>query len=1306
MGVPGDRYQRGRGRQRRSNDNSTTREPGTENYRGEGRQRSAQGYPVPENHNQRGPEHQRRSDGSTGGTPQSSKTAGSQRHCVRSMSFVKLQSLVDADISDIFIEIAHSKRQFMELLHLAKEKHDVNVLILQLMCKVAQSTMDQLKLQLILEICNSSFIQDFSMYLLNLPYAQNKGKNHLYWSNPNQFWENFLNFFECVRNLSPSTAYTKCRPLIENISKCCLEVLRETQGLALPDEFYTKLSRLRDMMAKKEENTNVRETRTSNNATTVVVEGEPPTSFREISILPTEADLLEEVPFVRPNIVDGAYSDIEHYLDVQFRLLREDCLGPLRDGIKQFLAEPKRRNYDGIRVYHKVVFTEPYVSNMTCGHVVQLNKETCKRFQSIKWQYNKRFLYGSLVIFVNEETKTFIVATILDRQVYNLINGKIPVLVVGNEENLSYKDFYTMLESEVYFEPYFHVLNVLKHPSFAENMSMKKYIVDVDPQPNPPQYLISYTDYEVETEDSNNHYFEVLNFATWPTCQQLNMNQSQYEAYKLALTHEFSVIQGPPGTGKTYLGIKIAQTLLTNIKIDRCLMLVICYTNHALDQFLEAILKITDSVVRIGGQSRSEDLKKHNLNELRASSKGNNSKHNSLLRERRFSFNECERSMKQLQKNITSLSSGIVHSCVIKKYVAKSCAKLGSIIQIYDAEQREGKSSEDPLSVWLFQFSTMNLGNDLVRAKQLLEKYEESLKTEKEDKKHSLKNGDTVIDELEDENVCQLVDICSSTIKQLMELLKTNFSVIENSSAMQQIIPSENCIKFAFARIETFQEMHRLYSEENLTEAEYEALCRQPTAKMSLSNRWKLYFNWVNDLRTKLQAQVRPLQVDMDRSKQAYEEAKLLVDLDLIKHYEVIGMTTTAAARVQKLLDELKPPIVIVEEAAEVFEQHIITSLSEGCEHLILIGDHQQLRPSAACMKLAREYNIEVSLFERMINNKIHSRRLSVQHRMRPEIASLISPHIYPDLLNHPSVERFPNVKGMKCNMFFWTHDFLEQKTTDGGSKSNSQEGDLVLKLANYLMQQGYQPEDVTILAAYSAQMFYLRKEREKYVFLKKIQITVVDNYQGEESKIILLSLVRNNAEGKIGFLQTENRVCVALSRAREGFYIFGNITMLKSKSDLWAKISQTLEEKGLLGQQIQLKCENHPDTITTVTKESDFEFVPEGGCLQKCLHKLKCLHPCPLVCHGYDNNHESVQCILKCERVICELDHVCPLMCNVTCQPCKVKVEKTLPCKHLMTLRCFEDPASNHIKCLTLVDVVMPDCGHDVSFYVYNIDY
>lgn len=66
-------------------------------------------------------------------------------------------------------------------------------------------------------------------------------------------------------------------------------------------------------------------------------------------------------------------------------------------------------------------------------------------------------------------------------------------------------------------------------------------------------------------------------------------------------------------------------------------------------------------------------------------------------------------------------------------------------------------------------------------------------------------------------------------------------------------------------------------------------------------------------------------------------------------------------------------------------------------------------------------------MFERMITNGIHSRRLNVQHRMRPEIAALISPHIYTDLANHPSVETFKNVPGIEKNLYFFTHNYKEE---------------------------------------------------------------------------------------------------------------------------------------------------------------------------------------------------------------------------------------------------------------------------------------
>ena len=129
------------------------------------------------------------------------------------------------------------------------------------------------------------------------------------------------------------------------------------------------------------------------------------------------------------------------------------------------------------------------------------------------------------------------------------------------------------------------------------------------------------------------------------------------------------------------------------------------------------------------------------------------------------------------------------------------------------------------------------------------------------------------------------------------------------------------------------------------------------------------------------------------------------------------------------MLQNLKPVITIVEEAAEVFEAHTVTSLTLGCQHLILIGDHQQLRPSPTVYDLQINYALDVSLFERMINNGMQFKRLCLQHRMRPEIAKMLD-HIYvnPKLQNHNSVLKFKDIKGveLKRNLFFVDHNETE----------------------------------------------------------------------------------------------------------------------------------------------------------------------------------------------------------------------------------------------------------------------------------------
>ncbi|KAH3813291.1 hypothetical protein DPMN_141744 [Dreissena polymorpha] len=424
-----------------------------------------------------------------------------------------------------------------------------------------------------------------------------------------------------------------------------------------------------------------------------------------------------------------------------------------------------------------------------------------------------------------------------------------------------------------------------------------------------------------------------------------------------------------------------------------------------------------------------------------------------------------------------------------------------------------------------------------------------------------------------------------------------------------------------------------------------------------------------------------------------YKEAQMLVDREILRHSSVIGMTTTCAARYLSTLRDIKPPIVIVEEAAEVLEAHIITTLSDGCKHLILIGDHKQLRPNPSVYKLAIRYNLNISLFERMVNNGVPHDCLELQHRMRPDIADIMR-HIYPGLQDHSHVRCYGDVKGIAKNVMFINHNEPESSNGELKSYANTFEADYVAKLAKHLLMQDYNGSQITVLTTYTGQLLELKRRmnRDEY---DDVNVTVVDNYQGEENDIVILSLVRSNHENRIGFLKTENRICVALSRAKMGFFVVGNFDQLSSLSPLWKAITEDMMTRGCIARGLQLRCANHPnDPPKIAVSATDFKDAPLGGCTKACETRLNCGHQCTLTCHIKDSSHKLFKCQKPCTRR-CERNHKCKSKCfKDPCPPCRVIVTMTIPkCGHLQDIECHLDPTE--VLCNTRPCPTILNCGH-----------
>lgn len=314
---------------------------------------------------------------------------------------------------------------------------------------------------------------------------------------------------------------------------------------------------------------------------------------------------------------------------------------------------------------------------------------------------------------------------------------------------------------------------------------------------------------------------------------------------------------------------------------------------------------------------------------------------------------------------------------------------------------------------------------------------------------------------------------------------------------------------------------------------------------------------------------------------------------------------------------------------------------------------------------------------------------------MRPEISALLAP-IYPKLQNHEIVTKYPKVRGMLKNFFFVDHN--EKESTKPGeadrSKVNQYEVSYVIPLLRYLRTQGYESKQITVLTFYLGQRFRLVDAiKAENKALGDIRVATVDNFQGEENDIIVLSIVRCNTEGIIGYCGVDNRICVALSRARQGFYLIGSQATLRSaimrgKGKLWGDILP-LFGPAHLGPTLELHCENHPDFIRPISKTDDFKGIKDGGCDLRCEARLPCGHACPRYCHpdGHD-----FPCQQRCAKTLA-CGHPCKSTCSKACPSCRELVEKVIPtCQHTRMVPC-SIPAEK-FQCTMPCAKVM-ECGH-----------
>ncbi|XP_026685976.1 LOW QUALITY PROTEIN: NFX1-type zinc finger-containing protein 1-like [Diaphorina citri] len=1151
------------------------------------------------------------------------------------------------------------------------------------------------------------------------------------------------------------------------------------------------------------------------------------------------------------NVVKGNYKSPVHHLNVHFKLLREDFIAPLREGIhemrREFTEYGELHQNQYITLYPKCRFICMAARKKVVGYDFCFDVDL--KMKNNQWRTTRSLFNGTLLAFSCDNFKTFFFGFVVFTDFHEMLYRRVITVDLCNGRHLEFNEFspsYAMIEPSSFFAPFLYVMKTLQTFS-NENFPFANYVIHSNRHIKAPVYFNKHSsildayDLSANVQEESSFFAPYLYvMKTLQTFSNENFPFANYvihanrhiKAPVFDLTREFAIIQGPPGTGKTYVALRIVEGFLKNKELARYMsgpILIVCYTNHALDQFVEGVLKYTQNVCRLGYSRNNNKVKPYNYlqmietfyaisDAIKSVKKGGKKqkamaqiedfdsifspdKHGKYtMRVRSFKTETYEQRTydAQLMKAYFFMfikSPFNIPSSFPKKGILKSCHgcedhierisykinlvnSLSGIVNAKYLEQFMDDVSQfvfktpGALEAWLtngnFQLSLSQLRKEQIARNQMSSTsesedeydYESSSSSENSmdrceevfytldvgqieneielsmellrDMQNEQSRNRFVVDSTKIElqnKVERLQTLCQLVKGSLYALSHGNVNLKEIESTIIKNISSSHDLtsmnmghrwELYWYWLESYRRL--LYTQMKSVGIRYKRLSKariknisssHDLTSMNMGHRWELYWYWLESYRRLLYTQMKSVGIRYKRLSRQFEESIRNPELlSILKTKDVIAMTTTKAAKIHSVLCELKPKIVVIEEAAEVLETHILASLSKHSEHVVLIGDHKQLRPRTCIYELARDFYFDVSLFERMINNDLPHVTLQVQHRMRPEICELLTPNIYDTLINHPSVTKLPNVKGMPMNVQFFDHketftliiqmtarrftslpgtkvsavrsllltstgiitldpiigggipvgtiallgqQKAEEEVTSGLARlnlssktiSSPKKSNVDLPPENLPVEMSYttkpsnrkirhykyiplEPQIDEILSRgqediyrnvvkgnYKSPVHHLNVHfkllREDFIApLREVKcnlcsVKLVDNYRDfhperphlHRNMIIIPSDISGvvhqethsvyNVHNNVGFLKTVNRVCVALSRAKQGLFIMGNMKCLSADSQLWQEIKNKLVTRRSINESFRLQCNKHR-AVTIIRAVEDFE--------------------------------------------------------------------------------------------------------------------
>lgn len=737
--------------------------------------------------------------------------------------------------------------------------------------------------------------------------------------------------------------------------------------------------------------------------------------------------------------------------------------------------------------------------------------------------------------------------------------------------------------------------------------------------------------------------------------------------------------QGPPGTGKTYLGVSLAKVILASRKLSPKPILCVTQTNHALDGYLHDLLKSgVTKLARLGQGSKEDWTTSYQVRELSRKMKLTQIESSKV----RYGYLQAENLAKEGTSFCESLHDQLMSWLAIRGHLQ---ANYKSIFDRFAGLETIGDGLLADIRLARkaggFAFEYWCRGGDINDVKQLL--------------------------------------ICFDTMLGDSDLPEE----LETSKVRERVLAT-------IAR--------------NVETAQINVTPGRDLWDMTLEERELLLKKWKDEI-SPWAIVDQTVEIHRRHQKAVSERKKVQQEIDArcLGQQEVIGLTTTACARDWSMLKQIDLEVVICEEAGEVTEAQTLCTLFPSVKHAIFIGDPLQLRPQISQPSLSLEttagalYRVDESLFERMMFPStpgvlpLPTSQLNLQRRMHPEIADMMRATLYPNLQDHESTHLHPPVAGMTDRVWWLDHqqpeDRPDHRPSMSKSYSNSFEVEMICGLVQYLVKSNeYNFGDIAVLTPYNGQLAALtsrlsmtcsillsEKDRETLLDLglleeghrgsktdvdmkTMLRLASIDSFQGEEAKIVILSTVRSNSEDRVGFLKTTNRINVGCSRARDGFYIVGNASLMRGV-EMWRSIIEMLTRKKKIGPSFQTCCSRHLGRTYEIQSPQEFEIIP--SCQVPCGLELPCGHPCKENCHA-PSLHTRMSCTEPCNEHLEPCGHQCTKSCGEYCGDCQQELELTiLKCGHKHSVTCAEVQTDSQLSrkkmCTVVYKTMQLSCGH-----------